>query len=348
MIRRLGIVAAAAVAATFIIAPAHANIGEQGGEGGYSIAVSAVVTGDAGPIPTGSISVPVPPKCWWTPFDAGQFDSDYADFDPEDPEQFQEYYENLVDQLRIHAHAAYGYYALPSYEDVEAAVEAVASGQQRTWYRLECRDGVDPIAEGYTTSRGAVEGAGPVPIQYRSFPTGDAPEPLIDVADVAEVIWDRAAAALADPDLDRNPRIAGANGATLVNLPTWFWVTNQAEALADDGTVHLEVSIPGTPVQMSLDAQMSDVLVTSPVGAQSCTVDEVKTAYAAGAAEAEACTVELGQAGTWPVTATMSWEGTWQGVDNNGPQSGTLEVLGRSSTVNVGVAESQALVNDVS
>lgn len=356
MIVRLALATAATFFLTALVAaPAHAGIGQSGDADGFSVSVTAVVTGDAGAVPTGSISLAVPPKCWWEPMSA---DYDLSGtFDAGDPKAFKKFYDEMIVQMR--GHAAAGYYSFPSEEYVRSIVVAENKGEaDYTWYVLECQDGVNAVEEGYAESRGTYGdaygiGAGedanvPIAVSFRAFQQGEVPPPLIDVADLAQVLWDHAAAAIEDPTLDRNPKITEHGGSTLVNLPTWFWVTNPAAALANDGSLHLEASIPGTPVRMALDASTDGVTVTSPVGVKECTVDQVRTAYSSGASEAEACTVAFSRAGTWPVTATTTWTGSWEGVDNDGPQSGAVDVIGRSSTVNVRVDESQALVRSVS
>jgi hypothetical protein len=40
---------------------------------------------------------------------------------------------------------------------------------------------------------------------------------------------------LAEPALSWNPRVDSLGGGTLVNLPTWFWVTNPGPAVGDVG-----------------------------------------------------------------------------------------------------------------
>lgn len=350
----------AAVIALCAPATAQADVSNGGGTtDGFQLAVHAVVGGsDAGLVTGGGggVTVSVPPKCYWE-----RIPADYdlsGDFDAGDPSDFEKFYNEMISQMK--GHAAAGYFSFPSREYVKQIVRAEKSGKaDYTWYVLHMQEGVNCADEGFTGSSGTLgdaygQGAGDqageaIPISFQAFAAGQPPPPpLVDVGDLAVEIWDLAARNIEDPAVERNPRIISTGGSTLVNLPTWFWVTNIAQALADDGKVHLEVSIPGSPVRMSLDARTDDVTVTSPAGARVCTIDEIKNSYQPGEADGGACTLEFSRANRgWPVTTTTSWTGSWQGVDNDGPQSGAIEVVGHSSTVNVPVAESQAVVRSV-
>ena len=90
--------------------------------------------------------------------------------------------------------------------------------------------------------------------------------------------------------------------------------------------------------------------ITSPAGATSCPIEQAKTSYAPGASDGDACTVAFakGNHAGWPVTSSIVWTGGWEGVQANGQtESGDLSVS-RSSTTDVPVSESQALVRRVS
>lgn len=362
MLLRLCLTALTTVAVSVATAgAAHAGIGTTGDGDGFSIAVNASVDGEDAGLVTGGggggITLHVPPKCYWETIPA---DYDLSgSFDAGNPEDFEKFYEEMIVQMR--GHAAAGYFSFPSREYVKGIVKAEKSGKaDYSWYVLRNQEGVNCADEGFTGSSGTVgdaygaEGAGDavndaIPTAYQAFEAGQPPPPpLVDVGELAEEVWDYAAQNIDDPNVDRNPKIASTGNATLVNLPTWFWVTNTAEALAHDGRVDLEVSIPGTPVQMSLHAQTDEVTVTSPAGAKTCSIDEIKNSYDQGESDGGACTLEFSRSNSgWPVTTTTNWTGSWEGVDNNGPQNGTIAVVGHSSTVDVPVNESQAVVDSV-
>lgn len=352
MLKRVA--AAVAVAASALVAaPAHADISTDGSSGGYSVSVTdVVITSDSPAVSSGTVSLPVPLKCWWEQMTA---DSTLeGDFDADDSEAFKEYYDEMIVQMR--GHAAAGYFSFPPVEYVQSILRQERSGTSFTWHRLAWREGVDPVSECGIDSRGTVgdaygaNGAGDavdqaIPISFRAFVQGTEPPVTVDLDGLAQVLWDHADASIEAAELDRNPRIASEGGATLVNLPTWFWVTNPGAALANDGSIHLEATAGSATA--TLDASTDGVTVTSPVGARRCSVEQVRTAYARGASEDQACTIDLQRAGTWPVTATTTWTGSWQAQQGGESASGTLDAIGRSSTVEVPVAESQALVREV-
>ncbi|UAL28697.1 hypothetical protein K8W59_12595 [Nocardioides rotundus] len=345
----------AAVVAATTAGPAGAAIGggSQGGEVSLR-AVDVQVSGGAGDPLTGAggttISVSVPPKCWWGPF-TGSADSS-------DAKAMQAWFDDMRSQMR--GHAAGGYFELPTIDYVKSVTKTAKSTPQ-TWYQLNSQPGVNCAEEGFASSHGTWgdayggRGAGDlaneqVPMAYQAFATGSPlPPPLVDVEDVVTAVWDEAAAEIAGPDLGRNPTIQAAGGATLVNLPTWFWVQNVNEALAGDGVIELEVSVPGTPVRATLTSRTESVQITSYAGSTECTIPAAKTEWAPGSSEESACTIPFDRANTggWDVTAQTTWTGSWQGTDRNGPVGGTLDTLTPWATVSVPVAESQALVNDV-
>lgn len=347
-VRSSAIVAGAAAAAVVLgAAPASADaVGGTSGGGGFQLqAVSVVVSGGQGdPVSGGSISVSVPPKCWWTPFNMANLGY-YPDIDPDDPDWMQQY-------LGPDGAGTYGSSFAPStlsYPSQQYFENH--QGADWTWYTLASAPGVNCADEGFTQSGGqGPEGWGTIPISYAAFPAGQAPPPpLVDVDDVVEAVWDQAAAEVTGPQLAHNPSIDGLGGATLVNLATWFWVQNVQESLAGDGRIDLQVSIPGTPVQATLTASTDGVQITSPAGAVVCSVPQSTTRWADGVDEAQACTFPFGRPNRagWPVTAQTTWQGTWQGTDRNGATGGTLAALTPSATVSVPVVESQTLVTDV-
>ncbi|WP_304805406.1 hypothetical protein [Nocardioides sp.] len=328
-------------------APAQADVSGSGGNNSYGLAVNVVVKGGPGdPVSGGSISISVPPKCWWVPFDTGNF-SYYPEVDPNAPDAMAQYFEAASAATTI-TFVAWRL-SIPS-----AGYLASHQGPGFSWYTLQSAPGVNCADEGYTPAgghgpEGWAPGSGNIPVSYAAFPGADPAPPLVDVEDVVEEVWDAASAEVLGPDLGRNPQIKAIDGATLVNLPTWFWVQNVEEALAGDGKIHLDVSIPGTPVRATLDAATDGVQVTSPVGANKCSVAEAMTEYSSGAGLGSACTVVFDRSNTagWTVTGQTTWQGSWQGTDADGPVGGTLQTLTPSASINVPVAQSEAIVTDV-
>lgn len=334
MLRAMSITTLALAAAVAVASPAEAGIGDDPTDGGkgFRTSVKVNITSDSGKIvQSGTRTYSVPAKCWWTPV---SFSLDGSETNS--PEAFKKW---MMDNP-LQGHAGPGNLSRPSYDEMERVIRESKAGKAYTWYKVSCQPGVDPSLEGYTSLGGTAFGQR-VWVSYRAFVPGEVPEPLISVEDLAEELWDEAEQAIVAPTLDRNPKMAGTNAATVVNLPTWFWVTNPANSLADDGTLTLTASVPGTPVNMTLVAKSSDVSISSVAGSNTCPVAQAKYAYGAGKADSNACTVTFDRANAgWPVTATVTWTANWTGNDGTGPQSGTAS-LTRSSTINVPVVEVQ-------
>jgi hypothetical protein len=218
---------------------------------------------------------------------------------------------------------------MPEYNEVKRVADAAKNGEHYTWYQLQCRDGVDPVKAGFTKSGGTYMGQ-QIGIGWAAFPDGQIPEPYVAPEDLATALWDYAQQGLTNPGIGRNPVIAANGGATLVNVPTWFWVTNPATSLADDGKLNLVATAGNTTV--TLNAESSGVDFTSAAGTTSCTVAQAKS-------KAGDCAISFQRSNAgWPVTASTSWSGAWSGNDGSGA---ALPVVGHSATVNVPVVEVQ-------
>jgi hypothetical protein len=318
--------------AVAFVNPADAAGGlEQSGDGGYKIGVHVTISGaDAGRLGKGGgTTMSVQPSCWWR-----KYNPDIGGNDATTPEGFQKFYDESIPYLS--GHAAAGRLSMPEYNEVKRVADAAKNGEHYTWYQLQCRDGVDPVKAGFTKSGGTYMGQ-QIGIGWAAFPDGQIPEPYVAPEDLATALWDYAQQGLTNPGIGRNPVIAANGGATLVNVPTWFWVNNPATSLADDGKIDLVATAGNTTV--TLKASSSGVDFTSPAGATSCTVDQAKQAWSTGKADAGACSIsfEKSSAG-WPVTASISWSGRWDGNDGTG---GDLPVVFHSTTVNVPVVEVQ-------
>ncbi|UMG93319.1 hypothetical protein [Nocardioides sp. TF02-7] len=344
----------ALTAALLLPAAAHADGLSNPGGGGYRVSVTAVVSGGEGdPVSGGSISLSVPPVCWWEPVDGDSIFAGWKSVDPSDAEEFDEWYKDHIRKYTSTFVPARLF--LPTVADFKDAMRRHQAGEPVQWYHLGQADGVNCADEGFARNGGQLppdweqDGSRTAPISYIAV-TGQPEPPMVEVEDVVETLWDEAVQGLGAPELARNPEIAEAGQATLVNIPTWFWVENQQEALAEDGEIHLEVHIPGTPVQATLDAATTGMEVSAPsAGARTCTVEQAKTAWERGGSDESACTLAFREPNpaAWPVTASITWTGSWQGTDHNGAQGGELETQTHGSTVDVPVVEAGALVTGI-
>jgi hypothetical protein len=318
--------------AVAFVSPASAAGGlDQGGDGGYKISVHVTISGaDAGRIgKAGGTSMSVQPTCWWA-----LYNPTIDGTDATTPEGFQKFYDESIPHLT--GHAAQGRLSMPTYDEVRRVSAAAANGEHYRWYQLNCRPGVDAIKAGYAQSGGTYLNQ-QVAISWAAFPDGQPPEPYVAPKDLAVALWDYAQQGLTNPAIDRNPKVAANGGAAVVNLPTWFWVTNPATSLADDGKVDLVATAGNSTVTLS--AASSDVSFTSAAGETSCSVAQAKQAYSAGKSDAGACKISFESASAgWPVTASISWGGTWTGNDGT---EGVLPQVFHSTTVNVPVVEIQ-------
>jgi hypothetical protein len=334
MMRAISITILALTAGAVLAPPAGAAIGNDptAGGNGFKVSVQVTISSDSGKVVQGGTrTFSVPARCWWKPV---SFDVNGAD--TSSPAAFEKY----INENPLQGHAAAGNLARPPGDEIARITAESKAGKAYRWYGVDCQDGLNALDEGYTTLGGDYMGY-KVALSYRAFLPGQVPQPLIAVENLANVLWDEAQRQIVAPALDRNPKVAAANGATVVNLPTWFWVTNPDRSLADDGTLTLTASVPGTPVSMRLTATTGDVSITSVAGSNSCPVSQLKDGYANGKSEANACMVTFDHSNAgWPVTATVNWTANWTGQDSTGPHSGTAS-LTRSTTVTVPVVEVQ-------
>lgn len=337
----------AVAAGHLLAAPAHAGAGGGQGEstdGGYGVgAVSVELSGDFSPGLRASVPSP-PPLCWWEPVSTLGWE-----VDPSDPEAVEKYWdEEMMPYLT--GHAAEGAVAV-NRERFDQAIAAAARGEDVTWYSLQVNDAMRPGGDGYEQAA-ALDAAGcgsgtnagrfgPVLVSLDWFPQGQQPEPVVDPEILAQYAYE--VMDLVDPTLDWNPKIGEVANASLVNLPTWLWVDDQASVGVRS------VTATAGQVSATVTAETDGVSITSPAGTTQCSVDQARTAYSAGASEDGACTLTFDRA-SWgygagfPVEASTTWQAEW--TSNQG-EGGTLEARSTGETTYVPVAESQTLVSDV-
>jgi hypothetical protein len=318
--------AAVLVAALLVAAPAGADqLGNVPGEStGNGYEVSVRLTGDAAPGGGGStVRVRMRPSCWWAP-SAGPYT---------DAKAMAAWFQSrtitapLVGGLGLPAQVLF------STPDAWAdAVRREESGQDMSWYMAVCRDPAD--LAGYV----------PGVTYVRAFPVAQPlPAPRVDPAELARIARD--AMVIPVPVTGRNPRIRAAGAPTLVGLPTWFWVTDPAAVGGAAGTRTIRAQAGDVWAQVV--AQTGGLRLRSPSGGAVCGPARATTRYAAGLRESAGCTVAFARASVaypkgYPVTASTGWQATWTG---SGGQTGTLDPLARTVTVNVPVAEVQNVVS---
>ncbi len=295
---------------------------QQVGDTGSGYSVKVTYTGSAAPKGgTGGKAIPsVPPKCWWKTFAGG----DPASVAKEVDKQYSGPLYSGKEYLLL-------------YGNKDRFKEAVDSNAQVTWYIMDCSVPLtDPDAIAYAGASRGMWGGQTWPILVQSFPNGQAPPaPLVD----PEALRDAANAAMEIPlpTIERNPKKVGS-GATLVNLPTWFWVNE-----AQNGP--FDITASAGPVSATIVATSSAWNLFSPFGGTSCTREQITHAYTSGASDQGACTLAFARSsggGAFEVNLKTSWTATWTGVRANGQTvGGTLPDKITDANVNVPVIEIQ-------
>lgn len=210
------------------------------------------------------------------------------------------------------------------------------------WYRLRCRAGISTIDSQQALSTAqTTEWFGRQVARMdllvgpgTSTPSGVSVETLLEVAQDAFTV--------PEPDVQQNPTIRGADGATLVNLDTWFW----ADAAQETHTI----TATAGPVSVSLTARNTGYTLTSPYGSTECTHEQFTTPWSAeldGSPEA-GCTIAFDRASDGAgheVQVTSQWEMTWTATGVAG--TNTLDPITPSTTFNVPVVEQGAVVEEI-
>lgn len=318
-------------------AQACTGCGADPSGGGFRVTASVVFSGDAAPGGGGTYSISVPATCYWAPADL-----------PADPATWVQWF---LDQQGGYAgqgsETAGGYYMLGDKATYEQAAARALAGETITAYVATCRDNavcsdLAGFVGGPTHDASVGYGAPcPVPGVYQFFPPGAPPAPKVDPEELAKVAKDRMVIPV--PQVDRNPKVGNLQDATLVTLPTWFWVTNPPAVGGATGTRTIRAEVG--PVFAQVVATTDGLVITSPAGGAKCPPTVATTPYRPGADASAGCTVSfakasVGYAGGYPVDTSTAWAATWTGSGGSG---GTLPGLARTSQVNVPVAESQAI-----
>lgn len=298
------------------------------GCGGGSYCVEVQYSGTAAPKGGGGgggYVATVPPICWYEPWKS-----------PKDAKPFVDDEYNQPHYSGVQYVAGWG-----GQEKYEEAAENAPKGSM--WYRLNCSVSMfnDPKVKEYAGAALNFPGGGFIP-NFTTLvgPGEEPPAPQVDVETLRDAAY--ASMDIPEPEIERNPQ-ANGSGATLVNLDTMFWADGY------DDTWDITASVG--PVSATVVATAQDYVLTSPAGGQTCTHEQFTTPYTGGADVSGGCAfpfsrASLGYDGGFPVQATATWGATWTGTPAPTAPQG-LPPVTTSTTVNVPVAESQALVRDI-
>ena len=321
--------------------PGGGNGGTNQGAGYSVTAVS--FSGDAAPGGGGTFPVGVPVTCWWEPAQLSMADGSYID--PTNPAELEAWYTYAMPAMN--GTFAIGRVTYGDFASWKPALDKMRAGQKITAYSPTCRqDAPDCALIGFSGVAlppiAGVTGECGISVGIGFFTTGDPPAPQVAPADLAQVAHDQMQ--IPEPLVDRNPKVTALAGATLVGLPTWFWVTDPASIGGAAGTRTIRAEVRG--VWAEVVARTDGLHLTSPAGGANCGPDTALTAYARGVDEGAACTVSfsgasVGYPAGYPVDASTVWTAAWTGSGNTG---GNLASLLRGTSVDVPVAESQTVV----
>ena len=166
---------------------------------------------------------------------------------------------------------------------------------------------------------------GPPPMELRgaSWRRFDAVSPEA----LAMVAIDSMLASIPDHSISMAPR-----AESMVAVDTWFWITGAATEPTDP----VVASVPGVTVVAT--AEPGGVTFDLGDGA-TLECEDFGTPYAAGATSD--CTHPYDEAGTYTVTATIGWTGSY--TVNGGAPIPIETAVQRSATVDVVVNEAQAI-----
>jgi hypothetical protein len=278
--------------------------------GGYSVRVT--YTGSAAPKGggTGKVIPSIPPTCWWEVFEGGDPASVKAAID----KQYNQPHYSGIQYLAL-------------YGPRQRFDDAVTNKSAITWYVMNCQGGKinTPDALAYAGQSIAFYGER-YPILVQGFPAGqDPPPPLVD----PEVLRDAAFAAMEipKPTIERNPKATGTN-ATLVNLPTWFWVGQANRGPYD-------ITATAGPVSATVVVKSTAWNLFSDFGGAACTEEQITTAYAPGLSDDSACTLSFNRVSAGAghtVRLQTEWAATWSGVRIDGSTVGPLADLPSQTT----------------
>ncbi|MBT0772261.1 hypothetical protein KIH74_25170 [Kineosporia sp. J2-2] len=344
MRRLTWLAAAAATVPLAVLAPIGARadqVDPGGGQGGYSVSVQVHFSGNAAPGGGGgtTMAVNLHPVCWWEP----------APGDYQNAAAMLEWYDGVTGGVQTRG-------ILSTYgprEDWEDAVAREEAGQDLSWYKAFCYDPRDYVDYGLPSSETGdtdpFDGVAPTweSYLYRAFGAGEPiPAPMVTPDELAEAARDNME--IPDPEIDRNPKVHDTDDATLVGLPTFFWVTNPASVGGAEGTrfIRAEVVGAGAAVWAEVTATTSGLTLAWPGGSRTCAPEVALKSYTQGMSENGACTVEFqhastGYPGGYPVAASTAWTAAWVGSDGGG---GALAPLANEVTELIPVAEVQNIV----
>ena len=212
----------------------------------------------------------------------------------------------------------------PGEED--ALAHAADNGQ---WYRMRCDASTE---EGRARSKELMFSSK----AWKWVPEGQpAPEPVVDPVTLVRAALE--AAAIPAPSVETNPRITtddGVEGAAVVGVDTWVWA-------ASDTPSHVEVRATAGSTSVSVSADAGGLSLSAPRARTRCTGWGIPWQEGASREGDSDCVVVFTRSAAHvPLTVSATYDITW--TSTNG-QSGTLDALTTTTTLDLPVAEIQTI-----
>ena len=208
------------------------------------------------------------------------------------------------------------------------AISAHADDGGGQWHRVIC----DVTQEGRKMMMGKIS-SGKL---WEWVPEGQpAPEPVVDPVTLVRAALE--AAAIPAPSVETNPRITtddGVEGAAVVGVDTWVWA-------ASDTPSHVEVRATAGSTSVSVSADAGGLSLSAPRARTRCTGWGIPWQEGASREGDSDCVVVFTRsAARVPLTVSATYDITW--TSTNG-QSGTLDALTTTTTIDLPVAEIQTI-----
>ena len=305
---------------------AHASyefttVGSGGGDGG----------GGSGVTSSSMATISVPPTCYYKPDKTGAEAVKYLQGE-------SAYVKNMKKEK---------YRGLDRYPGVESHKNDMSG----MWYSIHCNvkymhygpDGT--VSGGHDQKDKDSDEAKEVEAFYSANPEDNIwvpagaspPPPFVSGARLSKAVWE--AVKIPAPTVETNPKV-GSQGATLVGMDTWVWATGETptsvKATATAGSTSVTVTAGSSGLQLS-----------APDGKASCTGFGI--AWHSGMPEGSSpCTISFNRSsahlgGATPLTIKVAYSASYSASDGS---SGTLPAITTTSTVNLPVAEVQALTTN--
>ncbi len=296
------------------------------GPNGGSVSVHLSGTG----VSTGSgSSTSVPPDCWF---------QDGVALEPALAQRrILAIFEYLLPILQLPLH---------SVADYEAALEAHPNRPNSDyddwkWYWLKCKPGFDITSDEALSVSEATNWYGlQVARLDKLLQTGQPNEGGVSVETLLQVAQD--AFTIPEPEIQQSPAATDENGATLVNLDTWFW--------SEEAQASYTITATAGPVSVTLTAENTGYKLVSPAGGADCTYEQFTTKWSEelNSNPDAGCTIAFSEPSTGDgheVSVSSTWDVTWTATGING--TNTLDPITPSSTITVPVVEQWGDVTDV-